>query len=450
MPKNIFHWWNDTSFSVSGRVYFIMLTAAALFAVGYFFPILIDVAALLLLCLAIAVLTDAFFLYRNKYPISIHRILPDRFSNGDENKVMLNITNRYSFKIFCSVVEDLPFQFQERKWRRNLIIEKETEVTLSYYLQPKLRGKYTFGSTFFYVQGVLKLVSRRFVLSQTQTVKVYPSYLQMRRFALMAVTNTVQQSGVKRLRKLGHSLEFEQIKEYVRGDDYRTVNWKATARHGHVMVNNFTDERSQQIYCIINKGRVMKMPFDGMMLLDYAINAALVISNLALQKNDKAGLITFSKNLDTFLPADKKHAQLNGIIEALYKQQTEFGEPDFEKLFSVVRNRITHRSLLVLFTNFESNESLQREMPALKRLAHYHLLLVVFFENTEIKNLTAKNVNTTEDIYINTIAEKYRNEKKLMVKELRAQGILALLTTPKDLSINAVNKYLELKNGGRI
>jgi uncharacterized protein (DUF58 family) len=252
------------------------------------------------------------------------------------------------------------------------------------------------------------------------------------------------------MRKLGHSMEFEQIKEYVRGDDYRTINWKATARHGDLMVNNFTDERSQQIYCLINKGRIMKMPFEGMTLLDYAINTSLVISSVALQKQDKAGVITFAQHLDSFLPADKKPTQISLILETLHKQQTDFLEPDFEKLFSVVRNRITHRSLLVLFTNFETFESLQRELPFLKRLAHYHLLMVVFFENTELKELAETKSETIEDIYIKTVADKYRHEKRLIVKELQAHGIIAVLSSPQLLSINTLNKYLELKNRQRI
>ena len=198
---------------------------------------------------------------------------------------------------------------------------------------PRERGAYDFGAINVYVDGPLKLARRRYIFNQHQVVKVYPSFVQMRRFQLIAVGTHVQETGVKRMRKLGHSMEFEQIKEYVRGDDYRTINWKATARHGDLMVNNFTDERSQQIYCVINKGRVMKMPFDGMTLLDYAINAALVLSNVALQKQDKAGLITFGQQLDAFVPADKKPTQINQILETLYRQQTNFLEPDFEKLF---------------------------------------------------------------------------------------------------------------------
>jgi uncharacterized protein (DUF58 family) len=190
----------------------------------------------------------------------------------------------------------------------------------------------------------------------------------------------------------------------------------------------------------------MKMPFEGLTLLDYAINASLVLSNVALQKHDKAGLITFAQNLDAFIPADKKPTQINQILETLYKQETNFLEPDFEKLFSVVRNRITHRSLLVLFTNFESLESLDRELPSLKRLAHYHLLMVVFFENTELKQLVESRVTSMEDIYIKTIAEKYRYEKQLIAKELQKHGIIAVLTSPQRLTINSLNKYLELKN----
>ena len=189
----------------------------------------------------------------------------------------------------------------------------------------------------------------------------------------------------------------------------------------------------------------MKMPFEGMTLLDHAINASLVLSNVALIKHDKAGLITFAENTDSFLSADKKPTQMNLLQEALYKQQTMFLEPDFEKLYSVIRNRITHRSLMILFTNFESMESLEREMSSLKRIAKYHLLLVVFFENTELKSLVESKAVTLEDIYIKTIAEKFSYEKRLMVKELHKNGIASILTTPENLTVNTINKYLELK-----
>jgi uncharacterized protein (DUF58 family) len=317
--------------------------------------------------------------------------------------------------------------------------------TIEYFLRPGSRGEYGFGNINVYVNGALQLVKRRYRFEAHEVIKVYPSYVQMRRFQLLAVSNRLQEAGVKRVRRLGHSMEFEQIKEYVRGDDFRTINWKATARKGDLMVNNYTDERSQQIYCVINKGRIMKMPFEGLTLLDYAINASLVLSNVALAKQDKAGLITFAENLDTFLQADKKPTQINKILETLYNQQTRYLEQDFEKLYAVIRNRITNRGLIVLFTNFESLEGLQRDLPALKKIAEYHLLLVVFFENTELKLMEEKKAASMEEIYIKTITSKFAYEKRLMVKELHKHGILSILTPPQSLTVNTVNKYLELK-----
>lgn len=433
------------SFYLNKIVYYIAGGASVMYLISYFFPSFFRIGSLFLVLLAIAVFIDVIFIFSRRKGFIAERWVGERFSIGDLNKVQLQLKNQYSFPVKLSIIDELPVQFQERNWLRKLRMEPDSNYELEYSVCPKTRGEYEFGDINIYIHGPLSLVKRRYIFPAKQVVKVYPSYLQMRRYQLLAVSNRLQEAGVKRIRKIGHSMEFEQIKDYVRGDDYRTINWKATGRTNGLMVNNYTDERSQQIYCLINKGRVMKMPFGGMTLLDYAINASLVLSNVALVKQDKAGLITFAEKLDTFLPADKKPMQMNLVLESLYRQKTQFLEPDFEKLFSVIRNRVSNRSLLILFTNFESIESLQREMPALKKIAHYHLLLVVFFENTELKSLMEKKAATIEDIYIKTIAEKFAYEKRLMVKELHKNGIPSILTTPEHLTVNTVNKYLELK-----
>jgi len=433
------------SFYINNIIYYIAAAAAVVFVASYFLPPWFRIGVLILILLGLALVVDTLLIYSIKNGVKAERWLPDRFSMGDDNKVILLFQNHYHFPVNISVIDELPVQFQERKWLRKLRMETKGKSMLEYKLRPVTRGEYVFHDINVYVQAPLGLVKRRYIFPAQHTVKVYPSFVQMRRYQLLAVSNRLQEAGVKKIRRIGHSLEFEQIKDYVRGDDYRTINWKATARKGNLMVNSFTDERSQQVYCLINKGRVMKMPFDNLTLLDHAINASLVLSNVALIRQDKAGLITFEREIDTFLPADKKPTQMNLILESLYRQQTTFLEPDFEKLFSVIRNRITNRSLLILFTNFESLESLNRALPALKRMAHYHLLLLVFFENSELKSITSKQATTLEGIYIKTIAEKFAYEKRQMVKELHKNGILSILTTPANLTVNTINRYLELK-----
>ena len=434
------------SFYLANLAYYIAAVVVVTDILSFFSPFLFDLGNIILAILLLAVMVDSFLLFGKRYALLTERITADRWSNGDENKVILHFQNNYSFPINALVIDELPEQFQERNWFRKLSIDRNSEERIVYSVKPLTRGEYSYGNINVFIKGPLQLARRRFIFPAAKTIKVYPSYIQMRRYQLLAVNNRLQEAGVKRVRKLGHSMEFEQIKEYVRGDDYRTINWKATARKTDLMVNNFTDERSQQIYCVINKSRSMKMPFEGMTLLDYAINASLVLSNVALVKQDKAGLITFAESLDAFLPADRKPTQMNLVLETLYRQQTKFKEADFEKLYSVIRNRITHRSLIVLFTNFESLDSLKREMPSLKLIAQHHLLLVIFFENTELKKLTETNATDIEGIYIKTIAEKFTYEKKLMVKELYKNGIISILTSPQNLTVDTINKYMELKN----
>ncbi|MGL6268948.1 MAG: DUF58 domain-containing protein, partial [Chitinophagaceae bacterium] len=314
-----------------------------------------------------------------------------------------------------------------------------------YHLRPVKRGEYNFGVINIYARSPLGLVIRRFRFGTEQQVPVYPSYLQMRRFQLLAISNRLSEIGVKKIRRIGHSMEFEQIKDYVQGDDIRTINWKATARRNQLMVNNFTDEKSQQVYCVIDKSRVMKMPFNGLSLLDYAINASLVLSNVALLKQDKSGLITFSEEIGNFLPASGKATQMNNILEVLYRQKTKYLESDFEKLFTLIRQRITQRSLVVLFTNFESLSALHRQIIYLRKIARNHLLMVVFFENTELTNRLHSPADNLEEVYTQTIAAKFAYEKKMIVRELQLYGIITILTPPEELTVNTVNKYLELK-----
>jgi len=216
------------------------------------------------------------------------------------------------------------------------------------------------------------------------------------------------------------------------------------------MVNQFEDEKSQRIYCLIDKGRLMKMPFDGLSLLDYAINASLVISNIAIKKQDKAGLLTFSNKLSAFVPAEKRASHMRRIQHHLFNQKTRYKESNYSLLTAFVARKITQRSLLLLYTNFESYITFERQLPYFKALARRHLLVVIFFRNTGLNELIDTAPKNVEEIYEQSIAENFVYEKERMVREMRRQGILSILTTPKDLTVNTINKYLEIKARGML
>ncbi len=405
--------------------------------------------ALFLILLAL-LLVDLLILFRIKKGIRAHRLTPEKLSNGDDNELRIFIENGYPFHVSLSIIDEIPFQFQNRDMSFYHELKSGESKSINYFLRPVKRGEYSFGAVNIFATSPLALISRRYQFSQDKVVPVYPSYLQMRKYELMAISNRLTDIGIKKIRRIGQNMEFERIREYVAGDDYRTINWKATARKPQLMVNNYQDERSQQVYSLIDKGRTMQMPFNGMSLLDYAINASLVISNIAVKKSDKAGLITFQHKIGTTLPASNRNHQMGQILEVLYNQKTAFKESDFSTLFSHVRRKISQRSLLLLFTNFESIYSLDRQLPFLKSLAKYHLLVVIFFENTEMKEVLIQPAGTLKQVYVKAIAEKFSLDKKLIAKELQKNGIQSLLTTPENLSVDTINKYLELKSRGLI
>jgi uncharacterized protein (DUF58 family) len=217
-----------------------------------------------------------------------------------------------------------------------------------------------------------------------------------------------------------------------------------------LMVNQYEDEKSQPIYCIIDKSRVMHMPFAGLSLFDYAVNASLVISNIVLGKQDKAGLITFADTIKSVVKADRSKTQLRKILETLYKEREGSVEANFESMYMTVRKVVNGRSLLFLYTNFESIYALQRVLPQLRKLNDQHLLVVVFFENTEVSVQTAADTDNLEDIYTQITAEQYAFTKVQIAQHLRQLGIFTILTKPEHLTVNMINKYLELKSRGMI
>jgi uncharacterized protein (DUF58 family) len=298
------------------------------------------------------------------------------------------------------------------------------------------------------VSSPLQLISKRYRFDKDQMVPTYPSYIQLRKYDLIAFSNNLFQYGVKKIRRIGHTMEFEQIKEYVPGDDIRTLNWKATAKKNSLMVNQYQDEKSQNIYMAIDKGRVMKMPFNGMSLLDYAINATLVLSNVILKKQDKAGMFSFSKKVENRVVAEKRTSQMQKILENLYNVKTDYFESDYSRLYADIKKNINQRSLIILYTNFETMDGLYRQLPYLKGIAKSHLLVVVFFQNTELYQITNKKADTIQDVYDKVIAEKFIFEKKLIVTELKKYGIHSVLTQPENLTLDTINKYLEIKARG--
>jgi uncharacterized protein (DUF58 family) len=433
---------------INNRFFFTLIGVGILYIFAFFFPFLMIFGHVILLLVFLAAMVDYLLLFREKNGISAQRVLPEKLSNGDENPVKVDIKNNYSFKINTKIIDEIPFQFQKRDFLIEKQIEPEKNTLFQYILEPKERGEYSFGALNIFASSPLGFMSKRFTFQKDAFLPAYPSFIHLRKYELMALQNEFLLGGIKKIRKLGHTMEFEQIKEYVPGDDVRTINWKATSKTNRLMVNQFQDEKAQRIFMLIDKGRTMKMPFKGLSLLDYSINATMALSHIILKKGDRAGMMTFSKKTENKVAADNKSGQLRKISESLYNIKTDFFESDFNRLYQDVKYSLNQRSLVLLFTNFETLDALNRQMKYLRGIAKSHLLVVVFFKNSELQTLIHKNPESMQEIYDEVIAEKFEFEKKLIIQELRKYGIYSVYTLPENLNVDVINKYLEIKARG--
>lgn len=430
--------------------FLVFSSTVILYIVAFSFPWLAFIANVILAGLFGLTFLDVLLVFSSKSPLDVKRKVNERLNLGDENPVQLVVTNTAPQPISFQLIEGFPVEMQDRSTIYSGLLIPGGTKEFNYTYKPNHRGEFEFGDVFVMIRSVFFMASRSMVVPMRQTVHVYPSVLQMKRFELLVFQKQKTSVGIKKIRRLGNNSEFEQIKNYVQGDEPKTINWKATSRRNELMVNQYQEEKSQNIYCIIDKSRNMQMEFDGLSLLDYSINSTLVFTNIALRKGDKAGLITYSDKIGTMLAAERSAGQMRRIQETLYNQKTHFKEASFDLLYQTIRKTVNTRSMLILYTNFETEFSMRRALPMLRRLNKKHILVVIMFENSELQELAFRPSRSLQEVYQSAVAERMMSVKSRMAQELRQNGIQTVLTLPNDLSLNTINKYLELKAKGAI
>jgi len=405
------------------------------------------VGKVLLILLLLMVCYDFYLLKQAISGISITRSVGSTLSLSDETTIKYLASNNSNQTIIFDVIDELPEQLQIRDFNQSLTLLPEDTKKLSLTIRPVVRGEYYFGNINAYISTPkLSLLEYRCIVSDEQSVKVVPSVEQMKKYELQVHSKTAILAGIRKIRKIGENDDFEHIRAYAQGDNIKAINWKATSRRQQLMINQYQDSRSQAVFSVIDKGRSMKMPFHGLTLLDYAINSVLATTNIILKNYDKAGLITFSNKLDSFMAASSKQGQLERISDLLYHQQTDFKEPSYEALFFTFRRFVKRRSIVLLYTNFEHKIDLNRQLKYLKAISKHHVLVVISFINSELDEFRDQTPTTTSEIYKHTMAGKLLMEKEQIMKMLKLQNIHTILTRPEDLSIDVINKYLEIKS----
>ena len=431
---------------ITKNFYLMGAAIICLYVLAYAWPGLFLAAQLCLAAYVLLVIVEWIKLHGIKDQLSVTREVPMQLSLSDGENVSYNISNNSDHAVEFEFYDELPPQFQFRSSIRRGAIEARERSRFEYHVRPYERGEYDFGKMhLFYALPPFRILQRRISVDAELGTRVIPSIKQMKKHELQVFSQTAVLSGIRKVRQVGENDEFEHIRPYSQGDNIKAINWKATSRYNDLMVNQYQNSRHQDVYCVLDKGRSMKMPFDGMTLLDYSINSILSLSNIILKKYDHAGLISFSDTMGSTIKASAKKGQLERISQSLYNEETGFQESNFELLLQITRRIISRRSIWLFFTNFETPHDLHRQLPYLRLMCKRHLVIIVIFINTELQETSEMECQTKSDIYLRTFAEKAIMEKQLIKDELVRNGLQTILTRPKDLSINVINKYLEIK-----
>ena len=379
----------------------------------------------------------------------VEREMEDRFAMGAENEVTVRIANRARRKISFIVKDEYPPEME-------LLTPREAQLTVpagrsrswSYSLLPTSRGKYAFGNTQLRYRTRLGLLWKQFSYSTAVDVKVYPDIREARKHEIYAHRNRRPEPGLRRMRVRGQGREFESLREFVMGDEIRHISWPATARRGKLITRQYTIERSQNIVVLLDTGRLMTARIGKLTKLDHAVNATLSIAYVAAAGGDNVGLIAFSRRVVSYLPPRRGHDQINRLMEALYSLEPQMIEPSYKRAFNFFSANWHRRSLVVILTDLVDRDASAELLANTSQLMPRHLPLIITIGDTDLRELVRAKPASSGDVYRQAVAEEILRQREEALTRIRHAGGLALDVPPGRLSLELVNKYLEVKERG--
>ena len=323
-------------------------------------------------------------------------------------------------------------------------------VELGYTAKPLRRGDYRFGGCWLRYTGVLGLVMRQHRYPLDAPVKVYPNLLEGRKYELLARKDQLFEIGLKNARRLGEGTEFERLREYERDDDYRRINWPATARLHKPITTDYQPERSQSVIIMLDAGRLMTAPLGPLSKLDYAINTTLLLAYVAILRGDRVGLLTFADGVTGYWEPGKGRKQFLTLLEALYKVQPQQVEADYMKASAFLSVKKSKRSLVVLFTDIIDREQANAMVRGFGRLAPRHLPMAVTMADNEVLLMARRDPMDAQQMYERVISQGLLDDRAVALDALQRRGALTVDVPADKLTPAVVNKYLEVKARGRL
>jgi len=427
----------------------VLLLAAPVIALGTWLPAL-GWLALALIAFIVGVLAAD---YRAADPIDsfeISRQNDTKLSLGDDNPVRLRVRSLRRRTTTFWLRDEPPADFRVSQRILTGQVRPRQVWDGVYTVKPIERGDYIFGDINLRWLGPLGLVVRQGKVKAAAPVKVYPSLLDVRRYDLLLRRNRLQEVGLRNARLFGQGSEFERLREYLSDDEYRRINWKATARRNRPITVEYQTERSQNIMCVMDIGRMMQSPVAEIAKLDYVVNAVLLLGYVSTGMGDRVGMMTFADDVGAYLAPRLGRKQFYTMLELLYGVRPQPIEPDYRRAIAYLAARQRKRALTVIFTDLSGGQAMQTLVQHAALLARSSLPLIVTISDPDIHAAAHLRPADSAGAYQRAAAAQLLDERRLTLDALRQRGVLTLDVPAHQLSWSVINRYLELKGRGQL
>jgi len=431
------------------RLLTLLLLGAVVVAGASIAPVMLWLAIAYFAVLLGLVIADVLLTTRPDQ-ITLERVAEPKLSLGVPNLVQITLTNASPRPLAFALRDEFPYQ-----WGADATILQGTLSPLGgtevrYHVTPMQRGDYRWGDTNVRYVSALSTFRRQARYGTAADARVYPNVLDVRKYDVMARKGLLTEMGLRHTRTLGAGTEFERLRDYTPDDEWRRINWKASARRNKLIAMEYETERAQHVVCVLDTGRLMRPPIGAIQKLDYAVNAALLASYVAAGRGDHIGLLTFADQVDLYLAPRKGNGQFYTMLELLYNVQGQAVEADYGRALGYLSLKNKRRSLVIVFSDLVTQEAAKPLIAYMSRLAHRHLPLLVIMNDPNIVNLAAREPINAQDVYERAVAEQLLDERRLILDTLNQAGVLTLDVPADKLSVAVIDKYLELKNRGAL
>lgn len=390
------------------------------------------------------------YVLARRAPLKVWRELPVRFQVGVSSAVALHLVNANARGVRLDLRDDSPEEFESKPAVLSLTVAASSRAKVHYTTVPSKRGKFNFGAVHLRVRGPLGFVWHERVVPAQVAVSVFPDMRGASRLLLSDAALDFVNLGLRQLRRDGRGSEFARLRDYAQGDSARDVDWKATARRGRPVTRVMESERSQTVLIGVDAGRSMAARVDGLTKLDHAVNAALFLAFVAVRNGDRVGLVVFADGIKTYLAPAAGRLQYRKIVDALYTAKPHLTYVDYLALFKELNLRLLKRSLLCVFTDFIDEDQAQTMVEPMRRLAKRHVPLCLSVKDAALAQLLQTPPPDAEVAYQHAVASELLLEREAMKRKVGQDGVTVVDVDANQLSLAAVNQYLEIKARGTL